>query len=172
MGSKTDVDGTIIYPSLAWVYAKPWRVIAFSLGTGVLRPGPGTWGTVFGWLVWALLLTHLSDLAVGAVLVVSYIVGCWACQRTGQDLGVSDHGGMNWDEAVAFWFVLWLSPDTWLAQTAAFLLFRFFDIVKPPPIRYFDQRFDNGFGVMWDDIVAAAYALLGMAVLVRLGVLT
>lgn len=172
MGSKTNAEGKTVYPSLSWVYAKPWRAIAFGFGTGILRPGPGTWGTVLGWLVWLAVLSHLPDMVLAPVLLLSYLIGCWACQRTGQDLGVSDHGGMNWDEAVAFWLVLWLSPDTWLAQTVAFVLFRFFDVVKPPPIRYFDQRLDNGFGVMWDDIVAAAYALLGMAVLVRLGVLT
>jgi phosphatidylglycerophosphatase A len=65
--------------------------------------------------------------------------------------------------------VLWLVPATWDAQLAAFVLFRAFDIVKPPPIRYFDRRIKNGFGVMFDDLIAAAYALLAMAILVRFG---
>ncbi len=170
MGKKT-ASGKTIYPSLSWVFAKPWRWIAFSFGTGIVRPGPGTWGTVFAWIVWVVLLQHLPDLWMAPFLLFSYGLGCWACHRTGQDLGVSDHGGMNWDEAVAFWLVLWLSPTGWLAQTVAFILFRFFDVIKPAPIRYFDHRLDNGFGVMWDDILAAGYALLGMAILVRFGVL-
>jgi phosphatidylglycerophosphatase A len=103
-------------------------------------------------------------------LPVIFFIGCWACHRTGYDLGVSDHSGMNWDEMVAFWLVLWLIPQTWLAQGIAFVLFRFFDILKPPPIRYFDRRLHNGFGVMWDDLLAAGYTLLLMAVLVRFGV--
>ena len=78
---------------------------------------------------------------------------------------------MVWDEMVAFWLVLWFTPDTLWAQAIAFGLFRLFDIVKPPPIRYFDARLKNGFGVMWDDIVAALYALLVLAVLQRVGLL-
>jgi phosphatidylglycerophosphatase A len=64
---------------------------------------------------------------------------------------------------------LWLTPDTFYAQLLAFGLFRLFDIAKPPPIKYFDSKIKGGFGVMWDDIVAAAYALLVMAIVVRLG---
>jgi phosphatidylglycerophosphatase A len=70
----------------------------------------------------------------------------------------------------AFWLVLWLVPGGWLSQTCAFVLFRIFDIVKPPPIRYFDARMKNGIGVMWDDLLAAAYTLLVMAIAVRMGV--
>ncbi|MCQ9615338.1 phosphatidylglycerophosphatase A [Paenalcaligenes niemegkensis] len=158
-----------VRPSLRWVYEAPSRFIAFGFGTGVLYPGPGTWGTLLGWLLWVVLWQHLPDLGVVLLLVFSFALGCWACQRTGDDLGVPDHGGMNWDEVVAFWLVLWLSPAGFWAQLCAFALFRFFDIVKPPPVRYADQRFSGGFGVMFDDIVAALYALLVMAVLVRLG---
>jgi phosphatidylglycerophosphatase A len=78
---------------------------------------------------------------------------------------------MVWDEIVAFWLVLWLTPDNLIAQAVAFAVFRFFDILKPPPIHFFDSHFKNGFGVMWDDIVAAVYSLLVIAVLVRLEVL-
>ena len=78
---------------------------------------------------------------------------------------------MVWDEMVAFWLVLWLTPAGWLSQALAFVLFRAFDIVKPPPIKFFDARLKGGFGVMWDDIVAAGYALLIMALVVRTGVL-
>ncbi|WP_454006919.1 phosphatidylglycerophosphatase A family protein [Alcaligenes sp. Marseille-Q7550] len=158
-------------PSLDWVFKKPWRILAFGFGTGVLRPGPGTWGTVLAWVLWVLGLHVLTDVQMAVFLPLAFLVGCWACHRTGYDLGVSDHSGMNWDEMIAFWLVLWLLPQTWLAQTAAFALFRFFDILKPPPVRYFDQRWHNGFGVMWDDILAAAYTLLFMAILVRFGVL-
>lgn len=157
-------------PTLDWVVKKPWRLIAFGGGTGILRPGPGTWGTVLAWVLWVLGLHVLTDVQMAVFLPVTFFIGCWACHRTGYDLGVSDHGGMNWDEMVAFWLVLWLIPQTWLAQSIAFVLFRFFDILKPPPIRYFDRRLHNGFGVMWDDLLAAGYTLLLMAVLVRFGV--
>ena len=79
--------------------------------------------------------------------------------------------GLPLPPIVAFWIVLWLVPPTLGAQALAFVLFRIFDTVKPPPIRYFDARFKGGFGVMWDDILAAAYTLLIMALAVRFGVI-
>ena len=99
-----------------------------------------------------------------------FLYGCWACDRVGRELHQPDHVGMVWDEMVAFWLVLWLTPAGWLPQAVAFVLFRAFDIVKPPPIKFFDARLKGGFGVMWDDIVAAGYALLIMALAVRTGV--
>lgn len=158
-------------PSAAWVFRAPWRTIAFGLGSGLLRPGPGTWGTLLGWLLWWGVLGRASDLAVGGVLLVAFVVGCWCCHRTGQELGMTDYGGMVWDEMVAIWLVLWLVPATFGTQLLAFIVFRVFDITKPPPIHFFDAHIKNGFGVMWDDIVAAGYTLLVMAVLIRLQVI-
>lgn len=140
------------------------RIIAFGFGAGLLRPAPGTWGTLAGWALWVVSLAHAPAWTVAAVLVLGFIYGCWACGVTGRDLGVPDHGGMVWDEIIAFWLVLWLVPDDLFAQALAFVLFRFFDVVKPAPIRYFDRRFKSGFGVMIDDVVAAMYALLVFAV--------
>jgi len=84
----------------------------------------------------------------------------WACQRTGQALGVPDYGGIVWDEIVAFLLVLCVTPPEPVWYVAAFLLFRLFDIWKPFPIRQFDQRLKNGFGVMLDDLLAALYAMI------------
>ena len=160
----------VLRPSPRWVFSNIWRVIAFGFGSGLLRPAPGTWGTLLAWLLWAVLLEGRSDTVILSVLVIGFLVGCVACDRAGRALGQPDHGGMVWDEIIAFWLVLWLTPDLLAAQAAAFLVFRLFDIGKPHPIRYFDRRLKGGFGVMWDDIVAAAYSLLIMAVLVTLGV--
>lgn len=156
-------------PTAAWVFQNLWRIIAFGFGSGLLRPAPGTWGTLFAWLIWVVALQGLSDVTLAVGLLLAFMLGCVACDRTGRALGVSDHGGMVWDEMVAFWLVLWLVPDSLVAQAVAFVLFRLFDILKPQPIRYFDARIKGGFGVMWDDIVAAAYCLLVMAVVVTLG---
>lgn len=156
MSSKTSVR-----PSLAWVCAKPWRFLAFGMGTGVLYPGPGTWGTVWGWGVWLLLLQFAPKLLIPLVLISSFFLGVWLCQKTGDELGVSDHGGMNWDEAVAIWLVLWCMPfNVWWMQLLAFVFFRAFDVFKPPPIKWFDRRVKGGLGVMLDDIVAALYSVL------------
>jgi phosphatidylglycerophosphatase A len=101
-------------------------------------------------------------------LVVLFLVGLWACDVTGRHLGVSDHRAMVWDEVVAFMLVLAVVPRELAWQAAAFVAFRFFDIAKPPPIRYLERRYGGGFGVMFDDLVAAGYALLLLAVAKRL----
>jgi hypothetical protein len=96
--------------------------------------------------------------------VICFVGGVLAVHKTGVDLGVIDHGSIVWDEIVPFWLVLLFCPDNWLWQTTAFCLFRFFDIVKPQPARYFDEQVKNGFGVMTDDLVAAGYTLLVLAI--------
>lgn len=152
---------TVVRPRLSWVYSKPWRVIAFGMGSGVLYPAPGTWGTLWGWLVWLVALQFMPAATMPIFLAVAFVLGVWACQRSGDDLKVHDHGGMVWDEAVAFWLVLWLLPfSAWWLQLLAFGLFRLFDIAKPYPIRYFDHKVGGGFGVMLDDILAAIYSLI------------
>lgn len=157
-------------PDWRWMMASPARCFAFGFGSGLIRPGPGTWGTLLAWLIWVAAWSHLSDLIVGLLLAWFFIYGCWISQLAGKALGRADHSGIVWDEMVAFWLVLWLIPGTLGMQALAFALFRLFDIVKPPPIGYFDARLKNGLGVMWDDILAAGYTLLVIAILTRMGV--
>jgi phosphatidylglycerophosphatase A len=89
----------------------------------------------------------------------------WVCDLTGKALGVSDYGGIVWDEIVAFVMVLFFTPAGFFWQLLAFSLFRFFDIVKLEPIRHFDKTWHGGLGVMFDDILAAGYALLSLALI-------
>ena len=98
------------------------------------------------------------------LIVILFGIGIWACERTARDLGIADHGSMNWDELVAFLLVLLMTPASWAWQAFAFVAFRFFDIVKPPPIRYFERTLKGGLGVMFDDVIAAFYALVLIAV--------
>ena len=86
----------------------------------------------------------------------------FAVHKTGQDLGVIDHGSIVWDEIAPFWLVLYFCPLGFYWQLGAFALFRLFDISKPQPARYVDQHVKNGFGVMADDLVAGAYTLLAL----------
>ena len=158
-----------IQPSLAWMLRSPSRILAFGLGSGLIRPAPGTWGTMMGWLIWGLLLAHLSDTGIAVALAVSFLYGCLICHRVGKDLGRPDHGGMVWDEMVAIWLVLWFASGSFWIQLLAFGLFRLFDIIKPPPIRFFDGRLKNGFGVMWDDMLAALYSIAVLAILRAFG---
>jgi phosphatidylglycerophosphatase A len=122
--------------------------------------GPGTVGTLLGLPLFWLIAWTAPDLPNQiALLVAAFLVGIWACGRTGRALGVPDHGGMVWDEIAAFALVLVFTPASWLWIGLAFVLFRLFDIVKPWPIRQFDARLKNGFGVMFDDLLAAGYTI-------------
>ena len=162
-------DAGPVRPDFAWMRQRAARIVAFGFGSGLLRPAPGTWGTLLAWLLWQPLAALLpSPLHQAIVIAFAFAVGVWACDRAGRDLGVADHGGMVWDEIVAFWAVLWVVPDALAAQACGFVLFRLFDIAKPPPIAYFDRRMKHGLGVMWDDVVAAFYTVLVFAVASRL----
>jgi phosphatidylglycerophosphatase A len=155
-------------PEFGWMLRHPARVIALGFGAGLITPAPGTWGTLAGWVLWLVLL-HKAPLGVQTLaILLALLIGIWACQRTGQEMGARDHSAIVWDEIAAFWLVLWLVPGTLMAQAFAFLLFRVFDILKPQPIRYFDARIKNGFGVMFDDVVAAFYTLMVFAIWMRI----
>ncbi len=136
------------------------RIVAFGLGSGLLRPAPGTWGTLLAWFLWVVLVGHAASWGVALILVLGFVYGVWACTVVGQELGQPDYGGMVWDEIIAFWLVLALIPQDLFAQALAFVLFRIFDILKPAPIRQLEMRFSGGFGVMIDDLIAAGYTLL------------
>lgn len=145
--------------------AHPAHFIACGCGSGLTRWAPGTFGTLFAWITFALFRPPLDDFQMLALLAAAYALGIWAINITGAAIGDPDHGSIVWDEIVPFWLVLLLTPDTFFWQLAAFALFRYFDITKPQPARYFDEHVKNGFGVMADDLVAAGYTLLALALL-------
>jgi phosphatidylglycerophosphatase A len=101
----------------------------------------------------------LDDAALLAFLFACFVVGIPIVQKTARDYGKSDPGCVVWDEIVPFWLVLVFCPPGVLWQGAAFLFFRLFDILKPQPARFFDEKVKNGFGVMADDLIAALYTL-------------
>ena len=152
-------------PSLHFLLSHPAHLVACGFGSGLSPFAPGTVGTLFAWASFPLLRPWMNDFELIGFLLVCYIGGVLAAQRTGADLGVVDHGSIVWDEIVPFWLVLVFCPAGGFWQITAFLLFRFFDIVKPQPARYFDEQVKNGFGVMTYDLVAAGYTLLVLAIL-------
>jgi phosphatidylglycerophosphatase A len=159
----TLADSAARSANLRFVYAHPAHFIAFAGGVGLAPFAPGTFGTLIAFPLFSLLSGYAAQWMQIFDLIIFFIVGAWACGITGRSLGVADHGGMVWDETVAFALVLFFTPAGWLWQWAAFGLFRFFDIVKPAPIRYFDRKLKSGFGVMFDDLLAAGYTLLVLA---------
>ena len=158
------LSGMSTPPPLRFVLAHPAHFIACGLGSGLSMWAPGTAGTAFAWLTYGMIKPGFSDMGFLAFLAVAFVVGVWACQRTGRALGVVDHGSIVWDEIVPFWLVLLFTPPTFVWQAAAFGLFRLFDITKPWPASYFDTEVKNGFGVMMDDVCAAGFSLLVLAV--------
>lgn len=154
--------------NLRYVFSASHRILAFGLGSGLLKPAPGTWGSLAAWGLYALLLAKLSLLAQLGAIAAAFALGVWACGAASSELGEGDPGSIVWDEIVAVWLVLALIPSGFWAQLGGVLAFRFFDIVKPPPVRQADAHFKGGFGIMFDDIVAALYTLLCFALYLRL----
>lgn len=150
-------------PDKAFVRRHPAHFIAFGGGAGLSPVAPGTAGTLVALPLFWLLDYVLQPLQFLALIGAMFIIGIWACHVTGKALGEHDHGGMVWDEITAFLLVLFFTPPGLNWQAYAFLLFRLFDIIKPPPVRYYDRKLRGGFGVMFDDLVAAFLALLCLA---------
>jgi phosphatidylglycerophosphatase A len=149
-------------PDRQFLFKHPAHFLALGFGAGLAARAPGTWGTLaalpFYWL--ALWLGGPMSLLILAVLFFG--VGIWASALTGRALGVADHGGIVIDEIAAFLLVLVFVPVSWPWTVLAFLLFRVFDIVKPWPIHVADRHIKGGFGVMFDDLLAAGYAIAGI----------
>ncbi len=152
-------------PTARFMLSHPAHLFAQGFGSGLAPWLPGTSGTLYAWLSFTLLTAGWPEFFTqknwALIIAIGFLIGVWACAKTGRDLGIPDHSSMVWDEIIAFWLVLLvLTPASGATQVWAFLWFRFFDMAKPPPIGYFDRTFKGGFGVMADDIVAAFCTLL------------
>lgn len=145
----------------------PAGFLAFGFGSGLARHAPGTMGTLaavpLGWL-----LKQLPAVGFSVALAALFLLGVYVCGAASRRLGRQDPGGIVWDEMVGFWLTVALVPVSWAWWLAAFLLFRFFDIVKPWPIRQFERKLSGGLGIMFDDVLAAGYAMLILAGVQRL----
>ena len=165
--------------SARFMRGHPAHWLALGFGSGLSPVAPGTVGTLWAWVAFLVidpwLRRHGGDAAWALLLGAGAVVGWWACTRTAQHLGMVDPGAIVWDEVLAFWCVLWLvTPAGLLTQAAAFALFRYFDAAKPGPVGWADRRFKlrpgqpigwhQGFGILFDDLVAALCTLLVMAV--------
>lgn len=149
-------------PDLRFLFRHPAHLIAMGFGTGLAPKAPGTVGTLLAFPIFWL----LPDNGMEPIFIaLSFLFGIHICSVTGKNLGVPDHGGIVWDEIVAMLLLLHLVPATPLHWVLAFLLFRVFDIWKPFPIRQFDARLKGGFGVMFDDLLAALYAIAALEAL-------
>ncbi|WP_105896595.1 phosphatidylglycerophosphatase A family protein [Haemophilus influenzae] len=139
----------------------PIHLLAVGFGSGLIYPAPGTWGSLAGTILGVILLSLLGVKTFLIFTALCFLLGCYLCQKTTADMSVHDHGSIVWDEFVGVFIVLTAIPSlSWQWILAAFALFRFFDILKPFPIRYFDKKLESGFGIMVDDVLAAIYAVI------------
>lgn len=168
-------------PGWRFVLQHPAHAIAIGLGAGLAPRAPGTAGTLAGWAAFVVLDRWLDGRAWTAVIVVGFLVGCWACTVSARALRCADPGAVVWDEVLAFWIVLaWWSPAGPAAQLLAFALFRLFDAVKRGPVGWVDRFFEpragapigwrQGFGIMADDLVAALLTMLVLGAGSTLGI--
>lgn len=150
---------TKVNPSVKQVFTQPDHFFAFGFGSGLAPKAPGTFGTLAAIPIF-LLLQDLTWPVYVSWLIVTFILGVYWCERSSKALGVHDHGGIVWDEMVGYWLTMFLAPKGWLWLLIGFVLFRFFDILKPWPINWLDRKVTGGFGIMIDDVLAALYAWL------------
>jgi phosphatidylglycerophosphatase A len=159
----------MIRPTLRFMLSHPAHMISLGFGSGLSPVAPGTAGTLWAWVAYLVLDNWLGSAAIGWVIAASLAVGWWACTVSAARMRILDPGNIVWDEVVAFWIVLWLvMPAGFVGQLAAFLLFRLFDAVKPGPVGWADSLFHGfgwrgGFGIIFDDLVAAFCTLLVIA---------
>lgn len=149
-------------PTWSDLIKSPALMLGFGFGAGLAPKAPGTFGTLLGTLLFIPIML-LNPLFAWGVFIIALLAGSWICGRAAELSGEHDHGGIVWDEFVGVWLVLLLLPEqAWYWWLTAFGLFRLFDIVKPWPIGWVDQRVSGGFGIMLDDVLAALFALMGI----------
>lgn len=158
------------------VTAPLWAsAIATFFGIGRLKPGPGTWASAVAALIWFAIsrqiATNFQNVVLGALIVIVIAVGIPAATAIARTSGLKDPQIVVIDEVAGQWIALLLTPVTWKTLVVGFILFRGFDILKPPPVRQF-ERLPEGTGIVVDDIAAGLYSLLVMQLLLHFGLLS
>jgi phosphatidylglycerophosphatase A len=138
----------------------PVHLLAFGLGSGCAPKAPGTFGTLAAIPFWWLFLQDVPLIPYLCVLIAGFAFGVYLCEQTSKDLGVHDHGGIVWDEWIGLWITYIALPVGIEWIIIGFALFRFFDILKPWPIKWLDEKVHGGFGIMIDDVLAGIFALM------------
>ena len=136
----------------------PLHFLSLGFGSGLIKPAPGTWGTLAAILVWWYFMANLTWPWYVLAILLSFAVGVFLCGYTAKALGTHDHGSIVWDEFVGVWIALAFIPKTFMCLFFGFVLFRIFDIFKPYPIKLLDKHVHGGFGIMIDDVLAGFFA--------------
>jgi len=143
--------------SARMVLTDPVHLLAFGFGAGLAPKAPGTAGTLVA-VPMAVALLQLPVLWRLLPVLLVCLLGVWICDRSSRALGVHDHPGIVWDEIAGYLLTVALFPLDLITLGGGFVLFRAFDIIKPPPIRQVDRNLSGGIGIMLDDLIAALFA--------------
>ncbi|KVC90085.1 phosphatidylglycerophosphatase [Burkholderia ubonensis] len=150
--------------TVRFMFSHPAHLLSLGFGSGLAPIMPGTFGTLFGWLTFVAFSRYLTVPEWWGLIAAGFVAGIWLTGFTAKKLGNADPGPVVWDEIVAIWIVmLFVTPATFVGQLWAFVVFRCFDMLKPPPIRYLERRMKGGLGIMADDLIAAFMSLLVIA---------
>tara|TARA_Y100000588_G_C13637153_1_gene662145 strand:- start:63 stop:545 length:483 start_codon:yes stop_codon:yes gene_type:complete len=141
------------------VWQDPIYFLAFGFGSGLMKKAPGTWGTVAAIPVF-LLMYQLPAWLYLIMTIIFFIMGVYICEVVSKGLGIHDYKGIVWDEVVGFLITMFLAPEGLFWLLMGFILFRFFDILKPEPIKSCDKKVMGGLGVMLDDVIAGVMAFI------------
>lgn len=147
------------------IMTDPVLFLAFGFGSGLAKKAPGTWGTAAAIPLYYLLAgTNTAVYSIATLAVILF--GIAICGNAAEKLGVHDFNGIVWDEIAGYLITLWFVPFSWTAVILGFVLFRFFDIVKPWPIRWIDKQVHGGLGIMLDDVLAGLFAAAVTAIVI------
>lgn len=157
-------------PDFLTLIKKPVPLVALGFGSGLAPKAPGTFGTLAAIPLYLLFASAAFEWQL-LIVVITFLMGIYWCDATARYLGVHDHPAIVWDEFVGFWLTMIALPLTgvaldWLLLVLGFAFFRFFDIVKPWPIRWVDKKVHGGLGIMLDDVLAGMYAGLLLSVII------
>ena len=137
----------------------PVVFIAMGLGSSLAPKAPGTAGTLLT-VPLVYFLQQQSIFVYALVTLFVLLTGSWVCGYAAKKLQVHDHSGIVYDEVAGFLITMFMMPTGWFWMLAGFILFRFFDAVKPWPISWLDKNLSGGFGIMFDDVIAGIFSLL------------
>lgn len=141
------------------ILTDPILFLAFGFGSGLVKKAPGTFGTLAAVLLYGLIIQG-GNLVYSLMTVIACVGGVWVCGKAAEALGEHDFKGIVWDEVAGYLVTMWLIPFSGQAVLMGFVLFRFFDILKPWPISWADRRIHGGLGIMLDDVLAGILANL------------
>lgn len=145
----------------------PVHFLALGFGSGLAAKAPGTFGTLAAIPLY-LLMAQLPLAWYLGLTLLSVLAGIYICDKAAKDMGVHDHGAIVWDEVAGLLITMIAAPAGWIWLLVGFGLFRFFDIIKPWPIRWLDAKVEGGFGIMIDDVLAGVFAFIGLQMLAML----